>query len=130
MKVYQITFPHGKIYIGVEKNYRQRWGAHKRAESGQLVDNKIKKYGWKNCKFEYVFEGTPEECWGKEQELIKFWGLKDYAKGYNLTDGGENNTGCIWSEEKKKKMERVNERKMGSDTGVLCKSKIGGKDKN
>jgi len=127
VKVYRITFPHGKIYVGVEKNYRQRWGAHKRAESGQLVDNKIKKYGWKNCKFEYVFEGSPEQCWGKEQELIRLWGLKDYVKGYNLTDGGENNAGRKWSEEKKKKWKELMKGKWVQTPEFFAKARLAAK---
>lgn len=94
MNVYCITFPNKKRYVGIEGKTGQRKWAHSNSENNTnrktLVARAIRKYGWINCKFEYiVMDRPPEECYELEKKLIAEWGLQNIEKGYNQSSGGE-----------------------------------------
>lgn len=94
MNVYCITFPNHKRYVGIEGKTSQRKWAHSNSEKNinrkTLVSHAIRKYGWVNCKFDYiVMYKSPEECYELEKKLIKEWDLQNKEKGYNQSSGGE-----------------------------------------
>lgn len=111
-KVYKLTSPSGKVYIGItmqplEKRFMNGYG-YKRCP---VIYNAIKKYGWDNFKHEILFEGlTKEEAEKKEIELIAFYKSNQRVFGYNIENGG--NTTGTHSEETKRKISEGNKGKI------------------
>lgn len=103
MYIYCITnLINEKKYVGLSYNEPEK--SKNYYGSGVYIKNSIKKYGKKNFKKEIL-----ETIINDDRELLnereKFW-IKKYdtifPKGYNLTDGGDNN--YILSEESRKKI--------------------------
>lgn len=86
--VYKHTSPNGKVYIGVAKDVKKRWaGGH--GYYGQLLGEKISKYGWDNFKHEILAEGlTEEEASDMEKRMILKYDSTNPEKGYNRRNGG------------------------------------------
>lgn len=83
MWVYIINFENGKKYVGVSNQPEARMYQH---EHGHFpVGRAMRKHKWR---WELVFEGSDEECFAKEVELISSLGTLSPG-GYNLTFGGE-----------------------------------------
>ena len=60
---------------------------------------------------------TEDEAFNLEIELIKMLGRKDLGLGplLNLTDGGEGQTGIVWTEERRKKISNAHTGKIHTD---------------
>lgn len=122
MIVYQITcIPSGRSYIGItEGTIKTRWKDHCSAAGrgdGRVLCNAIRKYG--RAAFEiieilHVLPGqSPDVLFEMEQFLIKDRGTKA-PHGYNMTDGGEGNSGLEVSEETRRKISAGNKGKLVS----------------
>lgn len=86
------TSPSGKSYIGKTKfSLEKRWKDHQAmAKFGKscLIHKAIRKYGAENFVSQVLEENVPEDLVNeKERYWIKFYNT--YAKGYNMTEGGE-----------------------------------------
>lgn len=87
--VYKLTFPNGKIYIGISINPEKRWARDHGYGYNKKMNDEIKNVGWDNIKHEILFkELSREEANNKEKELIKFYNSTDKSKGFNRTTGG------------------------------------------
>jgi group I intron endonuclease len=94
----------GKKYIGLSIDVILRMNK-KHKHSTPLI-NAIEKYG-KESFIKYVVEYCDaEDLQEREMFYIKEWKTK-VPDGYNLTDGGEGNTGYHPSEDTKKKMSNI-----------------------
>lgn len=93
MYLYRLTFPNGKVYIGVTTNPKKRFSRHyynartHRGNSYRLY-NAIRKYGWELVNKDILMAGDSTLIFSEEKRFI-FWyksQSKDY--GYNLAPGG------------------------------------------
>ena len=111
-KVYKLTTPSNKVYIGVTKQSPKcRWRKGTAYKSNSYLYNAILKYGWDNIKKEILFDNLSyEEVSEKEKELIKFYRSNEREFGYNIEGGGLN---CKkeTSEETRKKLSDFNKGK-------------------
>ncbi len=103
------------FYIGKGKNDRYKicyhLGINKKGQGNKLLFNKIKKVGIENVKIYFLCNHlTDNESMIWEQYWIKYIGRRDLGTGSlcNLTDGGEGNSGRIFSEEHRKKISIAN----------------------
>lgn len=110
--VYKHTSPSNKVYIGITKNLKQRWGANgKHYIKNNHFVRAINKYGWDNFKHEILFNNlTINEAKSKEIELIAYYDSTNPTKGYNISLGGD-----IMSESSKKKLSKILKEKGLSD---------------
>lgn len=107
--VYKHISPSNKVYIGITSQKPEiRWGNNGRCYKTQSVFYRaIEKYGWDNIRHEILFENlSHEEAVQKEIELIKEYksNCSKYHNpmyGYNQTDGGEGQSGYVFSQERK-----------------------------
>lgn len=90
VKVYQIIFPNGKVYIGqTRQRLERRWRNGNGYKECPYVHRAIQKYGWENTVHELVADGlTQDEADDLEHELISKYRAQDDAYGYNLQSGG------------------------------------------
>lgn len=112
-KIYQYTFPNGKVYIGKTKtSIEQRAGVNGcRYGDNTLVGRAIRKYGWVNVVKEILFDNLSEkEANRLERETIKNFKATNRAFGYNLTRGGDGGAvvGHKVSEETRRKIGEKN----------------------
>lgn len=106
--VYKLTREDGLEYIGIAKNFKNRLIQHKN-HSDLFKDLKIKKY-------EFLFEGTYQECYDLEEHFIAKYDT--FNNGLNKTKHGKgySNTpkfttlGKVFSEESKQKMSEARKR--------------------
>ena len=152
-KVYCLTFPDGKKYVGMTKqDIRRRWRKGKGYE-GQPVYDAIMAWGWENIKHEILFTcETKEEAEAKEIELIST--LNTRENGYNVAYGGDSsplaeetkeklrqgrkeyykthehwNTGRHWSEEVKAKLSKAHiGKKMSEEQRQKLKGRLAGEN--
>lgn len=107
------------MYIGITCNsVERRWGKNgkeylRKRNDGTYMQpkfaNAIVKYGWDN--FEHIIWATGlthETACEIEQKLIALWDSR--KSGYNISTGGEGNTGFSPSEETRKKMSIAHKR--------------------
>lgn len=100
----------GKVYIGQSINLEQRKYAHKSSAFNEKVNDydsqfhqAIRKYGIENFTYEVIAEISEEE-YSKamlddlEKYFIKYY--DSYEKGYNATEGGDENPNRAQSGEK------------------------------
>lgn len=92
--VYQLQFPHGKLYIGITTRFSRRMGEHRnggRTEDGHAIKHAIRKYGWANVKVSVLEQGidSKEVLNERERYWIKENGSMVHKWGYNLTEGGD-----------------------------------------
>jgi len=97
----------GKMYIGQTiASLKERKYKHKSLakNNSQLYFHRaIRKYGWKNFKWEIIEEPDKEIGGQRETYYIKKFGCKS-PNGYNLTDGNDNTTLGLrfeWTDEQK-----------------------------
>lgn len=95
--IYKITNKiNGHAYIGLSTNIEDRFAYHKNSynhkrESNKLLYIAFNKYGIKNFTFEILEECKVEELSEKEQYYITLYDTQ--KNGYNMTAGGEHNSG-------------------------------------
>ena len=126
MRVYCITFPNGKRYVGVESTKGQRKSSHKKARSNQVVHSAIRKYGWDNCQWEYLTDDLPDEqAFLQERSYIQQWNLRNRDFGYNKSEGGESGSkGCHWTDEMKQRLSNTTKGRPGKTLTEEAKRKI------
>lgn len=101
--VYMHIAPSGKRYIGITGvEPIKRWGSNGNGYYGQVFEQAIRKYGWKNIEHQILFTGlNKEEAERKEIELIAQYKTTDSRYGYNVENGGKS-VGRFTEETKKK----------------------------
>lgn len=120
----------GKLYVGKGSNDRDRWYEHQKIANGgkdkyprqySYLHRAIIKYGVENFLFSiWKYCETEEQAFAEEINFIAYLKTKGY-KLYNLTAGGEGNSGWRHSEETKQKMAIV---KTGKKVSEETKQKI------
>ena len=95
--VYTHTSPSQKVYVGITKNIKQRWGFNGehytwKQKNGEYMHKPfalaILKYGWENFQHTIILENIPKsEAIYAEKYLIRWYKLHNLS--YNITDGGE-----------------------------------------
>ena len=101
--IYKITFPNGKMYIGLTtQKFRNRMNGHKRdalRKVNKPLYSAMNKCGFDNLKWEIIDTAkNKEELVEKEIFWIKRWNTyinSENSMGYNLTLGGEGTFGLI-----------------------------------
>jgi NUMOD3 motif-containing protein len=104
-----LEFDYEPFYIGKGKD--KRWKPEKHICNSRYLINKINKIGPKNIIIEMPFVNIFEKVANKyEKRLIKEIGRKDLNKGplLNMTDGGEGNSGRMFSKEHREKLSKAN----------------------
>ena len=97
----------GKRYVGCTTQARPelRWQRGRGYQHNDHFYRAILKHGWNNFQHEVFEVESEEEMYRKEVELISFYHSNDPRYGYNHSSGGEKSaSGCIRSEETRKKM--------------------------
>lgn len=94
--IYKITNKlNGKIYIGQSNDILKRWSYYKNPPNPlgyrSSIIAAIQKYGIDNFNFEIIEECSVAELNSKEIYWIEYY--DSYNNGYNLTRGGDHNTG-------------------------------------
>jgi group I intron endonuclease len=94
--LYRLTFPNGKVYIGITKeSVEQRIRRHiAYARSGKQysLSCAIRKYGEKSFFYDVLNAGTWDEM--KKAEIVSIAAHNSMGKfGYNMTAGGEGSLG-------------------------------------
>ena len=116
-KVYKLTFPNNKVYIGQTKNtLKHRFGKNGIGYRNCLkVYNAIKKYGWDNIKKEILYDNLNlYEANELERKLItEYYKSNIDEYGYNIENGGNNNG--VHSDETKRKISEGNKGKVVSE---------------
>lgn len=105
--VYVHVCPNGKRYVGctTQAKPERRWLEGRGYRHNEHFYRAILKYGWTNFQHEVFEVESEEEMYRKEVELISFYHSNDPRYGYNHSSGGEKSaSGCIRSEETRKKM--------------------------
>lgn len=95
--VYIHITPNNKYYIGItSQNPHARWGLNGNGYKTQLFYRAIQKYGWENIEH-IVLAQNLTKTEAKEFEIYLIQKLKSNESqyGYNITNGGEGQTGCI-----------------------------------
>lgn len=107
-KVYKLTSPSGKIYIGMTMQPLEKRFMNGHGYKGcPAIWKAIQKYKWENFKHEVLLDGlTKEEAEQKEIELITFYKSNQKGFGYNIENGG--NVLGTHSEETKRKISEAN----------------------
>jgi group I intron endonuclease len=97
--VYQFSFPNGKRYIGIAKNFERRWAVHKHmaisGKSSLAVHCAIRKYGVDLVKREILLIGRLDYVKLMEVSLIAAYNTQT-PNGYNITPGGD---GVVYTDE-------------------------------
>lgn len=85
-----------KKYVGITcRRPEVRWGKNGyNYHSTPHFYSAILKYGWDNFEHIIIKDNLPEECAKTlEKILIKLWDTTNRLKGYNISKGGDGNTG-------------------------------------
>lgn len=91
--IYKITNNiNGNAYIGLSINIEKRWEHHKKSylyknEYEKSLYQAFRKYGLENFSFEVIEECAMDELKNREKYWIKYYNT--YARGYNMTPGGD-----------------------------------------
>lgn len=96
----------GKRYVGITSSKPiYRWGKDGNKYKGSPhFFSAIKKYGWDSFEHIIVKDNLPEQCAKTlEKVLIKLWDTTNPKNGYNISFGGEGNSGRKYSVEEKNK---------------------------
>lgn len=108
--IYKITnIINGKSYIGLSGDIFLRWNEHRchYKTIDSVLYRAMRKYGIENFTFEIIEKCPKQELSKKEKFYIEkyrtYIGFKD-CKGYNMTLGGEDSEGMIFTEETRNKM--------------------------
>lgn len=112
--VYRLTFPNGKVYIGLTaRELGMRLGEHnkdsRRKNPKSVVGRAIKKYGWRDVIVEVLFCAFDVESlnWS-ETHLISEHKSQDMEVGYNRDKGGRGRSDFVCSEATKQKISLAN----------------------
>lgn len=102
--IYLITNAvNGKVYVGkTEKSVEQRFYEHKgnARRGGEFrLSQAIRKHGHENFSISEIEKVTGEIAADRERFWIAHHRSKQYAHGYNMTDGGEGASGRLLSED-------------------------------
>jgi len=123
------NFINGKIYVGITNNPKTRWRRHKsdaKSNRKQAIHCAIHKYGADKFSFKVIEEiDTWEEANKQEVQWIKFLKENSYQV-YNETDGGDGVTGTKWTDERKRRMSKLNSGKGNPMYGVQLFGKANG----
>lgn len=113
----------GKKYVGQTKNLKKRdyyWNCLKTRYANKILTEEREKYCLENFKTDILAEcDTQEEAWELEQKYIAELGTK-YPAGYNMCNGGKTSEGTIFTEEAKKKTDRLISVKFLKNAFLLC----------
>ncbi len=117
----------GKLYVGKTTcRLSQRKSGHKQAaNSGGMmaIYCAIRKYGWFEFEWNVLCYADDEELLN-ELEVVYIKELKSKAPdGYNLTEGGEGETGYKWSEELGQRMRKPKPKGFGDRISRVKKGK-------
>lgn len=114
-KVYKLTSPSEKVYIGITcQTLKKRFMNGRGYKECPRIHGAIQKYGFESFKKEVVFSDlSKEEAEAKEIELISLYKSTNPEFGYNIDNGG--NTTGSHSEETKKKISAANKGKKVSE---------------
>lgn len=84
-KIYMLTFPNGKLYIGMTgKSEKERWREGKNYSYNEEMYNDIIKFGWNNIKKNILYKKLSySEAKSKEKELIIHYKSHLKKNGYN-----------------------------------------------
>lgn len=114
------------FYVG--KGINGRWRPHLRhSRQNSFLYNKLRKIGVENVAVSFALKNVCEECAHCcEIDLIATIGRRDLEEGTlcNLTDGGEGNSGYVFSEKTKRKMSFAKKGKPGHRQTAETKEKI------
>ena len=104
--VYKHKTPDNKVYIGITKRGKIRWGRDGTGYKGnRYFYRAIQKYGWNNITHDILFSDmSKEDACKKEIELIKSYKSNDPAYGFNICAGGEGRLESYQSEKTRKKI--------------------------
>lgn len=80
--LYRLTFPDGKVYVGVTDDPKRRWATKYK---GSACGDAIEKFGWENVKKEIIVSLEPNVCNHQavaklEREFIKLYGENSYNR--------------------------------------------------
>lgn len=107
---YKLTFPNGKVYIGITcESLSQRVRRHiayARAGKHYALSSAIRKHGEDSFVAEEVAIGTWQELKLIEIKLISFYNSLG-AGGYNMTGGGEGSLGVPRSDVTRQKISKA-----------------------
>ena len=103
-KVYKLTTPSNKVYIGITcQSLNKRWQNGKGYKRCPAIRKAINKYGWNNIQKEVLYDDLQaDEAKALEIKLITEYHSNDKQFGYNLTDGGDGTLGRRFTDEQKK----------------------------
>lgn len=107
----------GKIYIGITSQRVQgRWNNGKGYKKNGHFYRAINYYGWDNFEHIILFENlSKEDACQKEIDLIKKYNTTNPDYGYNISIGGDVNTGWKHSDEYKNRMSEIMKNRTISD---------------
>jgi len=109
-KVYKITNPEGKVYIGsTVQSIHSRWCKYKSMKcqsQGKIYDSMLE-YGPDNHIFEVVWEGPADVVLEKEREYGEFYDVLDSKKGLNGQLPRKGNSPRQFSEENRAKIAKT-----------------------
>lgn len=109
----------GKKYIGKAVNPKRRLESHisiskKESKYQKYLHKAIAKYGIENFWFRCIsFCLSEKEALEQEKEFISLFKTTNPKLGYNLTNGGEGNSGYKHTVETKKKLSELGKKKIG-----------------
>lgn len=116
----------GKMYVGItQRTLDERWKSHvfsARNNSSYRFHQAIRKYGIDAFQGVVLEESVPSEMIATEEcKWIVLLGTKNYALGYNMTNGGEGATGRVVSNETR---ERHRNSQLGKKASEETKAKM------
>lgn len=109
----------GKKYIGKATSPKRRWSSHisisnKKSSYQKYIHRALAKYGKDNFWFRCIdFTLSEKEALDQEKYWIEFFKTNDRNIGYNLTTGGEGNSGYKHTSETKKMLSEIAKRRVG-----------------
>lgn len=92
--LYMLTFPNGKLYVGITNNFANRMSSHRRGgakphmSQQSVLHSAIAKHGWENIDKKVIITGPREYIMDMEIKIIAEWRLRHRDFGYNVTLGG------------------------------------------
>jgi group I intron endonuclease len=126
--IYKITNPKGKIYIGQSINVEDRIKKYKYLNSystGNHLLNSLKKYGYKNHKFEIIESCEIFNLSIREKYWIKYY--NSINEGLNIIDGGSSvgfkkgnvkeKISKTWKNKSPEEMDAINEKRRQGNLG-------------
>jgi len=94
-KIYKLSFPNGKCYIGMTKDLKNRMRCHKfkcKNIHNSILGKALIGTNWNNIKKEVIFQSTNfEEVCKKEAYFISIYKTQDHNFGYNQASGEKYN---------------------------------------